>query len=198
MKNLIIIPILLLAYCGFAQRTLSYAQCDSVAITSMLSNGDVIDTFIMKDSSRLYAGLPLKLGKPFNNGENFTYVVFGEYTIGKAFMGSIVMLNKAMSMEEVVLTAIKVGHTKLNKNSPVEIYLYVTNPKLGKGANNRTIFKVERAIETGELINPNSAMTKEQAIAKLKEYKSLLDLGVITNEEYEKHKAELSKIILGN
>ena len=39
-------------------------------------------------------------------------------------------------------------------------------------------------------------MTREQAIAKLKEAKDLVDLGMMTKEEFDKLKDELSKIIL--
>jgi len=41
-------------------------------------------------------------------------------------------------------------------------------------------------------------MTKEKAIAKLKELKELLELEVITQEDYDKEKAKLTPIILKN
>jgi hypothetical protein len=41
-------------------------------------------------------------------------------------------------------------------------------------------------------------MTREQAIVKLKESKDLLDLGLMTLEEYEKLRTELTPIIVGN
>ncbi len=40
-------------------------------------------------------------------------------------------------------------------------------------------------------------MTKEKAIAKLKEAKDLLALGIITKENFEKLKLELTAIITG-
>jgi hypothetical protein len=40
-------------------------------------------------------------------------------------------------------------------------------------------------------------MTNEKAIAKLKEQKDLLDLGIITKEDFEKIKLELTAIITG-
>ena len=40
-------------------------------------------------------------------------------------------------------------------------------------------------------------MTKEKAIAKIKELKQLLDLEVITQKDYDKEKAILTPIILG-
>jgi hypothetical protein len=39
-------------------------------------------------------------------------------------------------------------------------------------------------------------MTKEEAIAKLKETKELLDLGMIKQEDYDKLKLELTPIIM--
>ena len=39
---------------------------------------------------------------------------------------------------------------------------------------------------------------KEKAIEELKELKGLLDLGLLTQEEFDKKAAELKKVILGN
>ena len=41
-------------------------------------------------------------------------------------------------------------------------------------------------------------ITKQKAIEELKELKGLLDLGLLTQEEFDKRAAELKKIILGN
>jgi hypothetical protein len=54
----------------------------------------------------------------------------------------------------------------------------------------------EKALMAGEIINPNGRMTKEQAMAKLKEAKEKLDLQLITQQEYDKLKEELSPIIM--
>ena len=50
----------------------------------------------------------------------------------------------------------------------------------------------------GELINPNALMTRAQAIAKLKESKDLLDLEIMTQDEYDKIKLKLTPIIKGD
>jgi len=54
--------------------------------------------------------------------------------------------------------------------------------------------EIEPAIKNGEI--ETSILTREQAIAKLKETKDLLDLDMITKEEYEKVKKELTPIIM--
>ena len=55
---------------------------------------------------------------------------------------------------------------------------------------------ITEAINTGEIINPKAAMTREQAIAKLKEAKDLVDLGMMSKEDFEKLKAELTPLII--
>lgn len=52
----------------------------------------------------------------------------------------------------------------------------------------------ENALDSGEIINPQGKMTKQQAIQKLKESKELLELEVITQEEYNEIKKEIFKI----
>jgi len=54
--------------------------------------------------------------------------------------------------------------------------------------------EIEDAINSGEI--GTTGLNREQAIAKLKETKDLLDLEMITKEEYEKIKKELTPIIM--
>ena len=56
----------------------------------------------------------------------------------------------------------------------------------------------EIAFETGEILHNDGKLNREQAIAKLKEAKDLLDLQIITQEEYDKLKDELTPIIKEN
>ncbi|MFT4972937.1 MAG: hypothetical protein ACI9JY_002143, partial [Saprospiraceae bacterium] len=52
---------------------------------------------------------------------------------------------------------------------------------------------IELAIETKEI--RTNGMTKAEAIAKLKETKDLLDLGIVKQEDFDKLRAELTPII---
>ncbi|SHJ25332.1 hypothetical protein SAMN04488096_1212 [Mesonia phycicola] len=54
----------------------------------------------------------------------------------------------------------------------------------------------DTALELGEIKNPNRKLTKEEAISKLKEAKELLELGVITQADYDKLKSEMTPLIL--
>lgn len=177
-------------------QTLSYEQTQDITVTSNYSNGDTLSSYIMKDGSEIKVGTKLKFGSPLNANRKFTRLYFGEYSLGKALLVTPEQLGDAYSGEEVVVTAIKVQHTKMNKNSPVQIMLFVQNPSVAALARNRTIFDLEMAIETKEVVNPNAAMTKEQAIAKLKEAKDLVDLGMMTQAEFDQLKEKLTPIIM--
>jgi hypothetical protein len=52
----------------------------------------------------------------------------------------------------------------------------------------------EEAIATGEIVS--KGFTKESAIAKLKEAKDLLDLGLMKQVDFDKLKESLAKYIL--
>lgn len=52
---------------------------------------------------------------------------------------------------------------------------------------------VEQALSSNEI--ESQGMTKEKAIAKLKESKELFELGIISKQEYEKIKTELTPVI---
>jgi len=61
-----------------------------------------------------------------------------------------------------------------------------------------TVLNIEQAFTIGELENLKRPMNRNEAIAKLKESKDLLDLGMMKQEEYDKLKSELTPIIMGN
>jgi hypothetical protein len=100
----------------------------------------------------------------------------------------------------LVVDKLKVSHQKMTVNSALNILAYVQDPSVSTalGANNRTIIGLDMAISTGEVINPNAAISRETAIAKLKEAKDLLDLGLLSMGEYEILKEKLTPIITGS
>jgi hypothetical protein len=61
------------------------------------------------------------------------------------------------------------------------------------GTCNNLLVDIELAIETKEI--RTNGMTKAEAIAKLKETKDLLDLGIVKQEDFDKLRAELTPII---
>ena len=61
---------------------------------------------------------------------------------------------------------------------------------------NYKIWDFEAAIKSGEIVT--SIMTKEIAIDKLKEAKELLDLEIITQDEYDETKKSLAPLIISD
>jgi hypothetical protein len=193
--KIFIIPFLLISASLYGQ-VMTFDQSQDLNFTVNYANGDTLSKYIMKDGSEIIVGGQLKFGKPLNENKVFTRLFFGEVNLLKALLSPPIQLSDVYIGEEVTITSIRVGHTKISKNSPLVISLYVQNPKSPLGAKNRTVADIEKAIETGEIINPNAAMTREQAIAKLKESKELLDLGMMPQEEYDALKLKLTPIIM--
>jgi hypothetical protein len=54
----------------------------------------------------------------------------------------------------------------------------------------------DNALQSGEISNPKAKMTREQAIAKLKDAKELLDLQIISQAKYDSIKTRLSPIVM--
>ena len=54
----------------------------------------------------------------------------------------------------------------------------------------------ELAIESGEVLLLNRKMTREEAISELKEAKELVDIDMMSKEEFEKLKKKLAPIIM--
>ena len=58
-----------------------------------------------------------------------------------------------------------------------------------------SVMDTELAIESGEIHLKNRKMTREEAIAKLKEAKELMEVDMLSKEEFEELKKELAPII---
>jgi hypothetical protein len=180
-----------------AQRSLTSSELKDISIASQFSNGDEILEFTLPDGSVIKKGSEFVFGKPINNSSSYTRVYFGYMSLGKALLVTPVAMPGSWVGTKLVVDKLKVQHKKLSKESELAVMLYVQDPTLSSalGGNNRTITDIEMALNTGEIVNPNAAMSREQAIAKLKESKDLLDLGLISQEEYETLKSKLTPII---
>ena len=96
---------------------------------------------------------------------------------------------------------------KNRKELPLYVCVFIKNPNTAslnslKGLtdalsiNRKTIINFDKALASGEIVNPNKPMSREEAIKKLKESQDLMQLGLISKQEYEKLKDELTQIIL--
>jgi hypothetical protein len=193
-KTLILISFLFQLNYVFGQ-ILSFEDAQNIEIASQYSNGDTISSFILKDGSKLKVGDKLKIGKPLEP-KLFTRLVTGKYNIAKAVLiGPPIQWGVVMIGKELIVSEMKLYHTKLSKKSPLTVLLYVEDPTMSQMTKYSTILDIQAAIETGEVINPNGSLTREQAIAKLKEAKDLLDLGMMKQTEFDTLREKLTPII---
>ena len=58
-----------------------------------------------------------------------------------------------------------------------------------------SVMDTELAIESQEVLLENRKMTRDEAIAKLKEAKELVEIEMMTKDEFEELKKELTPII---
>ena len=175
--------------------TLDFNRIKEKKYTSQYKNNHLFEAMKLPDGSILSIGDELIVGKPTgmnnsvqaNNGllsgniittSAFNFITLGR--LGVSIMVGMQYLPSTYTNRKIKIKEIKKGWTiiDLNDNS------------VG------TIMGITEAINTGEIINPYGPMTREQAIAKLKDAKDLVDLGLMTKEDFEKLKGELSKIII--
>jgi len=196
-----IVPII-----GFGQEeSLTYQQANNIDYAKNYKNGTEFRSYTTENGNVISVGDTLIIGSPSTDKKQYNeytgnLAVFSNIIIGKIGSAALTGLNYLSANCEgnkVIVEHIKVSHTKLKKKSPLLARAFVKNPQVMNLASGRTILDLEKAIKQGEVIDPNAPLTKEQAISKLKEYKDLLDLGMITQQDFEKMKVELSPIILG-
>ena len=99
-----------------------------------------------------------------------------------------------------IINEIKVFH-KGNKKKPLYVVLELVEPN-GNAfvalTKRLSVMDAEFALKYGEIIPVNAKMTKEAAIAKLKEAKELMELDLMSKEDYDKLRKELSPLIIKN
>lgn len=177
--------------------TLDFNRVKEDGYLKSYKNNHLFESMKLPDGSILSVGEELIVGKPSsmntskqaNNGlfsgnvvttSAFNYLINGR--VGLSVMAGMQYLPGTYTNRKIKIKEIKKGWTivDLNDNS------------VG------TVLGITEAINTGEIINPKAAMTREQAIAKLKEAKDLVDLGMMSKEDFEKLKLELTPLIIKN
>ncbi len=108
-----------------------------------------------------------------------------------------VMASNSLKNTTAIVTEIKAYH-RGSKKKPLYLVM-VLGEMNGKafGINKYlSVMDTELAIESGEILLKNRKMTREEAILKLKEAKELMDIDMMTKQEFEKLKKELRPIIM--
>jgi len=180
----------------FSEDTLYLSQISTKEYFKTYKDNYEFKFLKMPDGSILGLGEEISFGRPVGNNTvtqangglvgghysktgAFSNIVMGR--LGLSVMNGMQYLQDSYAGKKTKILEIKRGRIILDLDrGPVA-----------------TVLNVSDAFLQGELVNPKRAMTKTEAIAKLKEQKDLLDLGMISKEDFEKSKNELSSIIVG-
>ncbi len=137
-------------------------------------------SYVGSDGAVYKVGDRLKIGVPSSN-KTFAFI-----TEGDGILLPITNLTAAFSGTETEIKRIWVTG---NKRAGYSVSF---RTKGMTGLSNYTI-QFENALATGEV--KGFGMSSDDALAELKKAKDKLDLGLITQEDYDKLKAELTKYI---
>lgn len=201
MKRILLLIVLFIGVFANAQKLdkIDSLDMNNYPDLSNYKNKSEVNVLKLKDGSFLRAGDKLILGDVSDsnnttvfNGKkstDYTYVFVGKFNLMNAMGG--VAFNASEKSQKLVIEEIFLY--KSGKAKQILVQFKKENTNL-----TGHIRDIEIAISNGEIINPNRAMTREEAIKKLKESKDLLDLEMISKDEYDKIKSELEPIIKGN
>ena len=114
----------------------------------------------------------------------------GRLTVGAALAGGVTYASATMIEADYILKDIKVT----NYYGLVRATFFLKHSTSTSAIS--YITATDASLDNGELINPNAPLTREEAIAKLKEAKDLMDLGMMSQEEFETLRKELTPIIM--
>lgn len=141
-----------------------------------------LDSYQAKNGQVFKIGDKITIGHPSKSDDTYLNVAAAEFGVPKT-------LGISAKGFEAEIKKFKIYGAKRTG------YYVMAVTKSIDGLSNFWI-AIEDAIKEGEI--ETTGLNREEAISKLKETKDLLDLGMITQKEYEKVKKELTPIIMKN
>ncbi|WP_339727793.1 hypothetical protein [Maribacter stanieri] len=186
--------------------SISYDELLELTNSKEYKNYFDVNEYITREGDKIIIGDTLVIGKPSNSNNitqgsvaigqainNHSYIYLG--TTAAALTGTLMMGNDGMLNDRVFVVGISAG--RISKKNDYEIYLELNKVGGGRFLGVKKLARVlfEKAMESGEIINSNAKMTRSEAIRKLKEAKELYDLEMMSSDEYDALKNQLSPII---
>ncbi|SUX46044.1 Uncharacterised protein [Chryseobacterium indoltheticum] len=106
------------------------------------------------------------------------------------------MADNSLKNTKVIVNEIKNYH-RGSKNKPLYVVMILGEINGRAFGINKylSVMDTELGIESDEILLKNRKMTREEAIAKLKEAKELLEIDMMSKEEFEELKKNLAPII---
>lgn len=206
MKKTLLLAFVLMSFSVFAQEqdTLFMSKLMDKEWAQDFGNQTQFKFIKFEDGSVLGIGDKMKFGNPSGTNQsnsttsglfsssttrqnNYTYIMLGR--MGAAMMGGITYLPETFKGREAEIENIKLYKSK-KEGKPHGASIIFNNPGM-----DISVLDLAFALQYGEVINPKAGMTSEQALAELKKAKDKLDLGLITQQQFDSLKVVLSKII---
>jgi len=172
MKKLIILSIVLNVFSNIALSQQDTATYDEVNLKQKKGS---INTYIHKNGETFSVGDTITLGSAFRNN---TF----EYILQNAGLSFYPVSNNAQNGSVIIKKMVIASRI---------LTVYTTNPQ--GYVFGLVIVNFDSAVTSGEI--KSNILTSDQALEELKKWKSKLDLGLITEIEYEKKKSELVPLI---
>ena len=161
------------------------------------ANFDVTKELIFEDGSKVTVGQEMILGPSSSKVSNqYETIIIGKYNVTKAMLtGSTpILANTGFERNNYIIEEIKIARSM----GKVGATFYLRDTDAKGALNVKYLTASDYSITRGELINPNRPMTRDEAIAKLKEAKELLEIDMMSQEEFDALRTELTPIIRGN
>lgn len=171
--------VLLLAFLPLLFTQVNAQEINYTDLATTTTRGDYT-SYVGSDGGIYKVGDRIKIGVPSSN-KTFAFITEGD--------GLLIPITPLLASASGTETEIKKIYVAGNKRTG---YSVTMRTKGVTGLSNYTI-QFENAISTGEI--KGSGMTSDEALTELKKAKDKLDLGLITQEEYDKIKAELTPFI---
>lgn len=212
---------------NFTLQTLTWEECNTSSFFEHIRNGTGVLQYTSAGGAVLIVGDTLVLNTPGGSEALTDAVTYGGRHVAvssgrtnvRAQYSTIIMGRPAgfgnvmnalngvqvdyapasMQGEVVVIAEMRVRHDG-GRRKPLELMVLLGEPNGRAFGINKYMSTVdyEASVVAGELRPLNAPMTRDEAIAKLKEAKELWDLGLLSEEEYNAMKNTLSPVILGN
>ena len=205
-------------------KSMSFEQSQDINFFKNVKNNTKLGEYITASGNSVKVGDTLIIGSPTSSystsntvgggtnigygrtktryAKEFEFVQLGRPAgLGAIMSGSEkpAMAGINLSQEVVLVKEMKTYH-KGSKKKPLYVVIVLGEINGRAFGLNKylSVMNTELAIESGEILLKNRKMTREEAIAKLREAKELLDLEMMSQEDYDALKKELSAIIMNN
>ena len=179
-KKIVILVLCLPLFTLAQKEILTYNQTNDIKFVKQYKNNTSIDSYITKDALTIRVGDTLTIGNAVIERKQYMFNdVFSHIVAGKT-KGTTNKESKPLphnySGSKVIVKSLFVTHKKFTgyklwpnrKEMPLYVSIFVKDSRKGFSKmlsySRKTILDIEKALSSGEIINPNSPLSKEEVI----------------------------------